>query len=839
MPENTSVITEWSVDGLLDEIRHLDSNMKERSLAFVLGAGASISSGIPAGGVLAKRWLKEIHLRECLKTGETLETWASKKLGVDNFQLHHAATHYAKIFELRFNCDPQSGYAALESEMEDVEPSIGYAILAKILGTTRNKVVVTTNFDNLIADALALQALRAPLIVGHEALTSFINPRLSRPLVAKIHRDLHLHPKNDQNGVQYLEKGWQEALSKLFQHYTPIVIGYGGNDESLMGFLSNLPPKHIPGRLFWCYREGDYPQQRIIDVVSYHQGVLVAIAGFDEFMVQLAQTLFPGFMLATIAKEISDIGKERASRYEELANELMERVAKSDSSSNSIITQQARQSISEAGSTQDKSKWWIWDLKAKAEHNLGKIKAIYEEGIKTLPDSAELHGNYANFLAQTTDEHDKADEIYKIALSLDENSANNIGNYANFLANKRKNYDEAESLYKRALDISPKDAYINGNYANFLADYREDYKSAEIMYKRALKIDPDNANITGNYAHFLANQYNSYDEAKAMYKRAIELEPNNANILSNFANLLTRRPSDYDKAEETFKRAIELAPENAGIAANYATFLANQLGNYDAAEDIYKQATELSPENANIIGDYANFLAHQIKNNNLAETMYKRAIKHEPDNSNILSNYASFLAYNRDNTISANEMYNRAVEIAPNDPRVIGNYAQFLAGKLAQFDKAEVYFKKALEISPNDHNNLANYISLLLIRKKPECLTLAKSLVNQVIKISNQIPSQALAEALLYDCIIDELSSSTVSNSIGRLKTLLDIGYERGIWDFSQVLNACLPKINKERRNFYKKLTDAILDDTKVSKLDDFSWWRNASNSSPFTISNT
>lgn len=49
MDATDSQITEWTVKGLLDEIRHLKDNMKDRSLAFILGAGASISSGIPAG----------------------------------------------------------------------------------------------------------------------------------------------------------------------------------------------------------------------------------------------------------------------------------------------------------------------------------------------------------------------------------------------------------------------------------------------------------------------------------------------------------------------------------------------------------------------------------------------------------------------------------------------------------------------------------------------------------------------------------------------------------------------------------------------------------------------
>lgn len=731
MAENTSTITEWSVDGLLDEISHLNSNMKDRSLAFILGAGASISSGIPAGGALAKKWLEEIYLRENLKTGEGIEIWASKKLDIDEFQLHDAATYYAKIFELRFGCDPQSGYAALEAVMEEAEPSVGYAILAKILDKTRNKVVVTTNFDNLVADALALQALRAPLIVGHESLTGFINPRLSRPLVAKIHRDLHLHPKNDQNGVQCLEQGWQEALSKLFQHYTPVIIGYGGNDESLMGFLSSLPYKHIPGRLFWCYREGDYPQQRILDVVSLHQGILVAIAGFDEFMVQLAQTLFPGFMLDSIAKEIAYIGDERAKKYEILANKLMEHAAKQDAGINSVITQQAQQSISEAGSTEDESKWWQWALRAKLENNPAKKKAVYEKGIKKLPNSAELHGNYANFLANQSSDYNTAEAMYKKALKLDPSNANCTGNYAVFLSNQLRDYDAAEAMYKRALELDPNNANYTGNYAIFLADKRNDHDAAETMYKRALELDPNHPRNTGNYATFLSNQCSNSDTTDAMYKRALELAPNNADYIGNYATFLADQRGDYDAAEAMYKRAIKLVPNHAPNISNYASFLANQRGDYDAAE-----------------------------------TMYKRAI----------------------------------------------------------------------EINPNEINSLANYASLLLSRGKPEDILQAKTIVQKAVELSKQTPSQTLAELLLYHCLLEELSSAVVSSSVGRLKKLLELGYNRGSWDFSKLLNTCLPKIASERHNFYQALASAILDSNKVTALDHFPWWRDASESDPFTL---
>jgi len=50
-------VREWTLEGALDELVHLQDAMGERGLAFVLGAGASVSSGIPAAGPLAAAWL--------------------------------------------------------------------------------------------------------------------------------------------------------------------------------------------------------------------------------------------------------------------------------------------------------------------------------------------------------------------------------------------------------------------------------------------------------------------------------------------------------------------------------------------------------------------------------------------------------------------------------------------------------------------------------------------------------------------------------------------------------------------------------------------------------------
>lgn len=242
---------EWTSRGFFEEIRKIDQTMPDRAFAFVLGAGASVSSGIPAGFTLAKGWLEELHRRCCLGSATFEDLVGSGASGISELTLDSIAQHYPKIFERGFVQDPESGFAAWEELIDRAEPNLGYSLLAEVVDKIRHKVVITTNFDNLVADALAIHARKPPILVGHESLAGFARPRLRRPLVAKIHRDLMFNPKNDSEGTDNLEKGWAEALKPLFQSFTPLFIGYGGNDGSLMHFLNELPSRSLPGRPIW------------------------------------------------------------------------------------------------------------------------------------------------------------------------------------------------------------------------------------------------------------------------------------------------------------------------------------------------------------------------------------------------------------------------------------------------------------------------------------------------------------------------------------------------------------------------------------------------------------
>jgi protein O-mannosyl-transferase len=228
--------------GFLSEFMRRHEQMPDRPFCWILGSGASIQSGIKTGGAMAREWLEEMHEMEDDRR-QPLEKWATaENLGIKGFDFARAVNFYPWIYQRRYRDYKDQGYAYLEKSMEGCEPSFGYSVLAHIMGSERHKIAITTNFDNLIADALAIYTCIFPLVCGHESLTGYIRTELRRPLVAKIHRDLLLSPKSDPEDIATLPEEWQDALKKIFSRFTPIVIGYGGNDGSLMGFLKTIEP---------------------------------------------------------------------------------------------------------------------------------------------------------------------------------------------------------------------------------------------------------------------------------------------------------------------------------------------------------------------------------------------------------------------------------------------------------------------------------------------------------------------------------------------------------------------------------------------------------------------
>ena len=364
-----------------------------RRFVFALGAGASVTSGIPTGGQLVDRWLAELKLRDSNSKDQSVEHWANNGLGVDDFEFKRRAEFYPQIYERRFGDDLEEGYAYLEEVMKGAQPGLGYSMLAQILADTRHQVVITTNFDNLVADSVLLFTNTFAQSVGHESLTGFIRVEPRRPLVAKIHRDLLLGPQSDPDQTTLLHEDWARALRKLFTRYTPLFVGYGGNDGSLMNFLDRMRPGEIPGGIFWCYRESENakPSRRILNLVARHKGKLVSITDFDVFMTQLAEPLGFGLIDTAFEEQAAERARQLRTAWDKVKQRLGEKVSPQEKAVFEKV-EKKRRAI-------EKKDWWAWELEARAEQDPKKPEAIYREGLKHL-NYAQIHfASVAAFVA--------------------------------------------------------------------------------------------------------------------------------------------------------------------------------------------------------------------------------------------------------------------------------------------------------------------------------------------------------------------------------------------------------------------------------------------------------
>ena len=272
----------------------------ENNYCFILGAGASVESGIPLGTTLENRWMKYLTGQEDdldgtpkilvnylsnIKSRKTKQKYKQiLKIWELNNCTYMPSKYYFDISDIRFNNDRQLSDKYFQHLMADKEPSIGYYLFSKILSEgDRNNIVITTNFDNLISKSINLISSRDHVVLDDEKSILHFHFDYSRPTVIKIHRGLFNTPINSKKDARHLKEEWKELLNKVFEQCIPIVIGYGGGDSSLMDFLTKCTLKKS---IYWCY-VGDLPDERIINLIKNKEGYLIRIDGFNSFMMNL------------------------------------------------------------------------------------------------------------------------------------------------------------------------------------------------------------------------------------------------------------------------------------------------------------------------------------------------------------------------------------------------------------------------------------------------------------------------------------------------------------------------------------------------------------------------
>ncbi len=541
-----------SIKQLMKALREGRENSER--FCFIIGSGASVSSGIPTGAALEYQWMEELEktcgmeeIREIAKNLENHLEYDFKRIEDDwekakKSESSLSSEYYFDIYKLRFYPNHRNGYHYLENIMSNKNPGFGYHPLALMLtdGTGSN-LVITTNFDSLIEDALFLYTDDKPLVINHELLAEYAgDPNIKRPIIAKVHRGIFFDPLNQPEETNELKGGWRDVLGPVFQSYTPIVIGYGGGDKSLMKLLEDANIKMKNG-IYWCYYEKHgLPNEKIQTLVKAKNGYLVRTAGFDATMLAIGNALFPDKIGVHEAEEylnkrtsiqIANYDKEykRLTEYESLSDKegVENRGSQSENDFKVEIEKMRERSDISEKERQERNQMTAWDYWRQGKR--------YYEG----------------------QEYEKAVESHSIAIQTQSNIALFYNDRACAYHCLAK-YNKAISDYDKAIGLDPSDAVFYENRGNSYFGLGE-YEKSISDYDRAIELSPSKA-IYYNNRGSAYSQLEEYDTAIFDLDKAIELDPK-CTYAYKHLGVIWKKRADFDKAIKFFTKAIELDPK--------------------------------------------------------------------------------------------------------------------------------------------------------------------------------------------------------------------------------------------------------------------------------------
>ena len=454
-----------------------ESDKKDKRFCFILGSGASVESGIPSGNILEYDWMNCLMGLEVDRGTPPMDADSTQELAANllaegeithKFEEIKAAWNKAKsdkknsmsseyyfdLYKIRFHPDLQDGYRYLETLMERKEPSPGYRAMALLLTkTNRHNLVITTNFDNLVEDALFLHTELRPLVVGHESLAGYIQFNTRRPIIVKVHRGLMYDPFNSPETTNELKQEWRKALDYAMQTYTPVVVGYGGGDESLMAYLKET---NFPNGIYWCYREASgEPNEDIKNFLTAKRGYLVKTGGFDALMYSIGESLYG-----------DEVGIKKTRDYLESQCKL-----RTDTYS---------------------QKWTNLEKQADAKKAAESVKAAEKAAENKRAEESKLtYWDYFDRGTKAADEgrYDDAIREYSLAIDKDPTRTAAYVNRCKCYSNLGK-YDLAMQDIDKAIEITTQQIDTHINQGDEFSELGQ-YDDAVRAYSEAIELDPD------------------------------------------------------------------------------------------------------------------------------------------------------------------------------------------------------------------------------------------------------------------------------------------------------------------------------------------------------------
>lgn len=277
--------------------RNGEKHLPTPNFSVLLGAGASVTSGIRSGQELISQWKSDIYKEQ---KGDSEVT--SEKIN-DFFETSHIdwydkSNPYSSLFEKQFDLQRQRRIF-VEKEVANKNPSIGYAYLVKLIDEGFFNTIFTTNFDDLLNEAFYRYSQSRPIVCAHDSSITGVTITSERPKIIKLHGDyLYDNIKTTLRETESLESNMRMKFQEFAKDFGLIVIGYSGQDRSIMDILTYLlqHEEYFKNGVYWCIRQKDFENisAELKKLLWKERVYYILIDGFDELMAELNNDLNNG-----------------------------------------------------------------------------------------------------------------------------------------------------------------------------------------------------------------------------------------------------------------------------------------------------------------------------------------------------------------------------------------------------------------------------------------------------------------------------------------------------------------------------------------------------------------
>jgi hypothetical protein len=287
-----------------------------RNNVFLIGAGASVSAGIPGAADIGRLLVKEIARRLGLSG---YQSWSSceayweleKRARFNNcrkVEIDKAAAPedgmidwwrvYDHAFQ-RYFSQPDDVRRLFSEIVEKAQGAINWShlVIGEIVAAGIASTIVTTNFDQLVLSGMVRAGVIPVVCDGLESLNR-IDGSPTHPQLIEIHGSRHTYLlRNAPDDVASLQQdpGAIAAVQSLFHHaHAVVVVGYGGRETGLMDLLIKAGQAYPDKHLYWILYDDNLtnlaPKARAFLQTSKNGGVLLG-QDSDCFFLELSKAL--------------------------------------------------------------------------------------------------------------------------------------------------------------------------------------------------------------------------------------------------------------------------------------------------------------------------------------------------------------------------------------------------------------------------------------------------------------------------------------------------------------------------------------------------------------------